>query len=128
MAGGLRSAITTRERLEFVGRSCRGQRVLRPATYSTRRLDWRDLPDERFPVILGADVLYERRLVPLVANLLARMLAPDGYALIAGPYRVATAGFARALDALGLKCSDEHVASQSEEQGPIRGTLYRVWK
>ena len=46
-------------------------------------------------MILGADVLYERRLVPLVAGLLARMLAPDGIALIADPYRVAAEGFAR---------------------------------
>ena len=37
-----------------------------------RRLDWRHLSDEKFPVILGADVIYEAGLVPLVANLLAR--------------------------------------------------------
>ena len=113
--------------LEFVRRSA-AVNEFDPATYATRRLDWRDLPEERFPVILGADVLYERRLVPLVANLLACMLAPDGYALIAGPYRVATVGFARALEALGLNWTDEPVAAQSEEQGSIRGTLYRVWK
>jgi predicted nicotinamide N-methyase len=111
--------------LEFVRQSAAAS-GFDPATYTARVLDWRSLPDQRFPVILGADVLYERRLVPLVANLIDRMLAPDGYALIAGPYRVATAGFARALAALGLKYSDEPVTAQSEEQGLIRGTLYRV--
>jgi 2-polyprenyl-3-methyl-5-hydroxy-6-metoxy-1,4-benzoquinol methylase len=111
--------------LEFVQRSAAAN-GFEPSSYSTRQLDWRAVPEERFPVILGADVLYERRLVPLVANLIARMLAPDGYALIAGPYRIATAGFARALTGLGLNYSDEPVAAHSEEQGPIRGTLYRV--
>ena len=36
--------------------------------YSTALLDWRDPADERYPLILGADVTYERRLVPLVAG------------------------------------------------------------
>jgi predicted nicotinamide N-methyase len=111
--------------LEFVQRSAAAN-GFDAASYSTQRLDWRALPEECYPVILGADVLYERRLVPLVADVIDRMLAPDGYALIAGPYRVATAGFGRALAARGLRYRDEPVAAQSEEQGPIRGTLYRV--
>jgi predicted nicotinamide N-methyase len=113
--------------LEFVRRSAAAN-GFDPATYETRPLDWRELPDARYPVILGADVLYERRLVPLVANLLDRMLTADGYALIAGPLRVATEGFARALNPLGLKCEVEPVVAHSEEQGPIRGTLHRVWR
>jgi predicted nicotinamide N-methyase len=111
--------------LEFVRRSAAAN-GFGPDRYATDLLDWRDLPDRQYPVILGADVLYERRLVPMVANLLARMLAPGGHALIAGPYRVATEGFARALGARGLRCVAEPVASHSEEQGPIRGTLHRV--
>jgi predicted nicotinamide N-methyase len=113
--------------LDFVRRSAEVN-GFGPATYTIRLLDWRDLPDERFPVILGADVLYERRLVPLVANLLAHLLEPDGYALIAGPYRVATEGFARALAPHGLRCETEPIASVTEEQGPVRGTLHRVWR
>jgi predicted nicotinamide N-methyase len=113
--------------LGFVRRSA-GANGFDPASYATRKLDWREPPDETYPVILGADVLYERRLVPMVANLLARMLAPDGYALIAGPYRVATEGFTRALARHGLRCEDEPMAACSEEQGLIRGTLYRVWR
>jgi predicted nicotinamide N-methyase len=113
--------------LEFVRRSAEAN-GFDPSRYATRPLDWRDPPEEQFPVILGADVLYERRLVPLVANLLARMLSADGHALIAGPCRVATEGFARAVAARGLKCQDEAVAGYSPEQGWIRGTLYRVWK
>lgn len=111
--------------LEFVRRSAEAN-GFDADRYATGLLDWRDPPDRRYPVILGADVLYERRLVPMVAGLLARMLAPDGHALIAGPYRVATEGFARALEARGLRCVAEPIASRSEEQGPIRGTLHHV--
>jgi predicted nicotinamide N-methyase len=113
--------------LEFVRRSAEAS-GFDPARYATRVLDWRDLPDEQYPVILGSDVLYERRLVPLVAKLLSRMLTADGYALIAGPYRVATEGFARALDAVGLRCENGPIAARSEEHGPVQGTLYRVWR
>src|SRR5207244_3731239 len=91
--------------LEFVARSA-AENGFAPGRYATRVLDWRDLPDERFPVILGADVLYERRLVRLVAGVLERMLAPDGHALLAGPYRVASEDFARVLDAHGLECEE----------------------
>jgi predicted nicotinamide N-methyase len=113
--------------LEFVRRSAAAN-GFDSAAYATRLLDWRDPPAECFPVILGADVLYEPRLVPLVANLLARMLAPAGRALIAGPYRVPTAGFGRALEALGLRFTEEPAVARSEEQGPIRGSLFRVWR
>ncbi len=66
------------------------------------------------------------RLVPLVANLLATLLAPDGLALIAGPYRVATEGLARELDRHGLRHAAEPIVAWSEEQGTVRGTLYRI--
>ena len=62
------------------------------------------LPDEQFPVILGADVIYEPPLVPLVANLLGKLLAPDGVGLIASPYRVAAEAFSSATAAQGLSC------------------------
>ena len=114
--------------LEFVRRSA-AVNGFEPATYATRRLDWRDPPDQQFPVILGADVLYECRLVPLVANLLAlharaRRLRPDRGPLSRGDRRVSPARWRL----LGLNCADEPIAAQSEEQGSIRGTLYRVWR
>ena len=73
-------------------------------TDATERLDWRELPDRTYPVILGADVLYERRLVPLVVRLIARMLAPGGEALLAAPYRVAEEDLAPTLAQFGLTC------------------------
>ena len=56
-----------------------------------------NLPDEQFSIILGADVLYEARLVPLVAGLLARLLAPGGVGLIASSVPRGGAGVSRQL-------------------------------
>ena len=94
--------------------------------YSTVRLDWREPFGERFEVILGADVLYERRLVPLVAGLLALMLAPGGVALIADPYRAAAEGFGACVRKLGLTCEAEAVSARSVELGTVRGTMHTL--
>lgn len=96
------------------------------SSYSTVRLDWREPLGERFEVILGADVLYERRLVPLVAGLLAKMLAPGGVALIADPYRAAAEGFGACARELGLTCEAEAVSAGTVELGTVRGTLHTV--
>ena len=98
------------------------------ATRATfERLDWRDLPSDRqYDLILGADVLYERRLVPLVANLIDRLLKSGGLALLAGPYRVATEDLPAALAAAGLQATAAPVEVVSSELGPLRGQLHTV--
>ena len=98
------------------------------ASYSLRRLDWRMPTEEQFPVILGADVLYERRLVPLIVNVLAAMLAPGGLALIADPYRASAESFPALAEASGLRCAAIAVSAETHELGPVRGTLHRVMK
>jgi predicted nicotinamide N-methyase len=111
--------------LDFVARSV-AENAFDPARFAVRRLDWRDLPHEQFPVILGADVIYERPLVPLVANLLAKLLAPGGLGLIATPYRVAAEAFPSAVTAAGLACEAEPVQSSQGTGRSIEGTVYRV--
>lgn len=93
---------------------------------STCRLDWRDLPPERYPLILGADVLYEKQLVPLVADVLATMLAPDGEAWVAGPYRVATEGLEAALAPRGLIATGEPITATNGSGRTVRGTWHRI--
>jgi 2-polyprenyl-3-methyl-5-hydroxy-6-metoxy-1,4-benzoquinol methylase len=124
---GLRVTFTDYDKapLGFVARSAAAN-GFDPASYTARRLDWRQPSAEQFSVILGADVLYERRLVPLVADLLAAMLAPGGLALIADPYRAAAEGFAAAVSVRGLTCEAVAVSAESAELGPVRGTLHRV--
>ncbi len=110
--------------LDFVARSA-AENGFDRSRFATRLLDWRDLPDERFAVILAADVIYEVRLVPLVADVLGKMLAPGGLGLIGTPYRVAAQGFPEAVAARGLICHPKSVTAETED-GPIRGTIYRV--
>jgi predicted nicotinamide N-methyase len=110
---------------DFVIRSA-AENGFEPARFETRLLDWRRLPNEHFPVILGSDVLYEARLVPLVANLLATMLAPAGLGLIASPFRVTAQEFPAAATSCGLTCRAEPVTAQSEDGLPIQGTIYCV--
>lgn len=58
-------------------------------------LDWRALPDDldRFDVVIAADVLYEKPYAALVADVLARTLAPDGFALVTDPQRAIAGPF-----------------------------------
>ena len=62
------------------------------------------MPDDlrSFDRIVAADVLYEREYGPLVAEVVARLLAPDGLATIADPGRVAATSFVERCDELGL--------------------------
>jgi hypothetical protein len=111
--------------LRFVNESARAN-GFDPSLFTTARLDWRDPPAVRYPLILAADVLYERRLVPLVASVLSTMLASDGLALIADPYRASAEGIDAALEPLGLRCDCEPLTADTPELGPIRGTLRRI--
>jgi len=127
IASGLRVRFTDYDGapLDFVGRSAEAS-GFDPDTYSTALLDWREPPVASYPVILGADVLYERRLVPLVVGVLSRMLAPDGVALVAGPYRVATEDLEASLAPAGLVAESAPIASRTEKGEEVRGTLHRI--
>ncbi len=127
IASGLRVRFTDYDGapLDFVGRSAEAS-GFEPSVYSTALLDWRDPPEASYPVILGADVLYERRLVPLVVGVLARMLAPEGVALVAGSYRVATEDLDDQLARGGLVAESSPIASRTEKGEEVRGTLHHI--
>jgi predicted nicotinamide N-methyase len=125
---GLRVHFTDLDRtpLRFLERSASAN-GFDPSGYSTGLLDWRDPPDERYPLIFGADVTYEKRLIPMVVGVLDAMLEPGGMALITDPDRVAARGFVEALGDRGLDCEARHAETESEE-GRVRGTIYRIWR
>ena len=127
LAAGLRVRFTDYDEapLGFVRRSIAENRF-DESTSSIARLDWREPPAERYRVILGADVLYEPRLVPLVVGVLEQMLAPDGLALVAGPYRVATEDLQAQLDRAGLMAEVVSTTATTEAGHPVRGTLHRI--
>jgi predicted nicotinamide N-methyase len=113
--------------LEFVARSAAENGFAR-ARFELRLLDWRDPPEERFPVILGADVIYEAPLVPVVANLLGALLAPGGVSLIASPYRASADLFPAALRSCGLLCRTEPARARAEDGRFVDGTIYHVMR
>ncbi len=96
------------------------------ACFSTGLLDWNEPPDGRFDLILGADVTYERRLVPLVAGVLSRMLARDGEAILASPDRSAAEGLAAALRRLGMTLHEKRVTTRDIQSREWKGSICSI--
>ncbi len=69
-----------------------------------RLVNWREWPANlgTFDVVIAADVLYEAEYASLVAECLARALAPRGVALIADPGRLALPAFRARVAEVGL--------------------------
>lgn len=87
--------------LEFAARNAARATGRSPVV---RHVDWRTLPTDlgRYDLVLAADVLYERIYGPLVASVVARLLAPGGRALIADQGRVAVGSFLESCGTEGL--------------------------
>ena len=126
---GLRVRFTDHDRtpLGFIEASAKAN-GFGPSSYSTAVLDWRFPTLERYPLIIGADVTYEKRLVPLIAGVIAAMLEPGGLALITDPNREAASGFEAALKSLGLSTEAVAAETTSDELGRVQGTIYRIRK
>ena len=90
---------------------------------ATRLVDWRDLPTDlgTFCRVVAADVLYEPRYAAIVAEVLARTLAPTGEALIADPGRTALPAFLRECEARGLVVAS--VESWRYAEAAVRQTI-----
>lgn len=75
-----------------------------------RMVDWRDFPTDlgTFPLVLAADVLYEKLYAALVADAIKRTLAPDGIALVSDQGRVALGAFLEEATSRGLTHSIVH--------------------
>jgi predicted nicotinamide N-methyase len=69
-------------------------------------LDWANpgQDSDRYSLILAADVLYERPLLPLVVESINRHLAPGGRALLADPVRPSADEYPDLVKSLGLDC------------------------
>lgn len=96
---------------------------------AVRMVNWRAWPDDLgvFDMVIAADVLYEKEYATLVAQCLARALAPQGEALIADPGRLALPAFREALPTVGMAIIDtatvpyaDHVVKQQIQLLRIR--------
>lgn len=126
---GLQVEFTDHDRtpLGFVERSAAAN-GFDPGRFSASLLDWRHPDDRKYDLILGADITYERRLIPLVASVIAAQLAPGGVALVTDPDRSAAEGFGAAVRAVGLSLEASHAETDGDELGPVRGTVYQIWR
>lgn len=76
---------------------------------ATRQMNWRALSrsmrtsGERFPVVLAADVLYERRDIEPLIETVNALLATNGLLWLAEPERNPASAFLERLDALGWR-------------------------
>lgn len=87
--------------------------------------DWRKAPPcGPFDLILGADVLYERRNAPAVAAFLPSHLKPDGEAWIADPGRLSAERFPELAERNGLLLIARDLLNPPVDGGEIH--LYRI--
>jgi ETFB lysine methyltransferase len=91
------------------------------APLATRHADWRAWPADLrgFDLILGADILYERPMGALVAEVVAVALAPGGRAWISDPGRVGAETFTERCAALGLRVERDEALHPADAERRI---------
>jgi len=111
--------------LDFATHNARANVGLVP---ETALLDWRtpDLPrPESFDLVLGADVLYERPNAVALADLVPKLLAPEGEAIFADPRRDDAPVFVRMMDEKGFEAHTQD--AQVEHNGrEVRVLLHQL--
>jgi predicted nicotinamide N-methyase len=116
------------EALEFARVNAERNR-LPPLT--TRLLDWRDPPgNQRFQLVLAADVLYEERNAVALAALLPSLVAPGGSFLLADPGRTYRNRFHQLMGEIGWQMDEVaslvEPAGQDDRAGSSTVTISRV--
>lgn len=87
-------------------------------------MDWRAPLPETFPWVLASDVLYERRLHPLLIDAISKLLAPDGEAWVSDPNRTAAEDFPLHAVEAGFKVQTVYMEGESFAGGKQEGQLY----
>jgi predicted nicotinamide N-methyase len=92
----------------------------------TALLDWH-APEHpgTFDLVVAADVLYERRNAPALADLVPKLLAPGGEALIADPRRKDAPEFLALMQERGFKPTTENVSVEQGGRG-VRVLVHRL--
>jgi predicted nicotinamide N-methyase len=97
--------------------------------FRTAGIDLRHPPAGlRVPILLGADLMYEPRMVETLAGFIARVLAPNGVCLIADPDRYSARPFRWTAEQAGLRVTPSLVRAGEPGGERHKGTLYRITK
>jgi predicted nicotinamide N-methyase len=92
-------------------------------------IDWRFPPENQaYALILGSDLVYERRHVDPLVNLIAKLLAPDGLCLLTDQDRPPSEYLREVLAASGLRFTTEMMRAGEPGGHRYKGTLYRITK
>jgi predicted nicotinamide N-methyase len=94
--------------------------------FTTRLIDWQDPPREPFPLILGADVLYEPRCVTDVLRVLDRMLDESGEAWLSDPHRAVADEFPPLAERESFAVDIVPVQGVFENDRIASGRVFRV--
>ena len=111
--------------LDFAAHNARANLGQEP---ETALLDWRAPDIERlgtFDLVLGADVLYERANAVALADLVPRLLAPEGEAVFADPRRDDAPAFVKMMEEKEFGTHTQ-VASVDHDGREVRVLLYRL--
>ncbi len=87
-------------------------------------MDWRAPLEEKFPWVIASDVLYERRLHPLLLSAIKALLAPGGVAWVSDPLRTSAEDFPLHALEYGFKVRTENLHGRNFSGGTQSGTLY----
>ncbi len=111
--------------LDFTAHNARANLEREP---ETALLDWHVPETERFgtfDLAFAADVLYERRNAPALAELVPKLLAPDGEAIFADPWREGAPLFLELMQHRGFENAvEEMVVGQGGRK--IRVQVHRL--
>jgi 2-polyprenyl-3-methyl-5-hydroxy-6-metoxy-1,4-benzoquinol methylase len=95
--------------------------------FETLQMDWRYAPaDRQFPIILGADLIYEMRNVAPIVTLIKQLLRPDGLCLLTDQDRVPSHILRDTLAAEGLPFTTQLMRAGEPGGRRLKGTLYRI--
>ncbi|MBI3757592.1 MAG: methyltransferase [Deltaproteobacteria bacterium] len=96
--------------------------------FVTRPLDFtkEQLP-QRFSLILGAEILYDRPTFATLTTFLAQHLAPQGVALFADARRTNTDDFYRHLEKVGL-CWKREDITEREDRLPLTVGIVKIYR
>jgi predicted nicotinamide N-methyase len=95
--------------------------------FATLQLDWANPPaGVQFPVIFGAELVYEASHAELLAGVITRLLAPNGACWLTDLERIPARILHQALRDAGLSFTTEFVRAGEPGGRRWKGTLYRI--
>jgi predicted nicotinamide N-methyase len=97
------------------------------ADFELLQMDWRyPPPGVRFPLLLGADLIYELRNVPPLVALIKTMLEPGEVCLLTDQDRVPSHLLRQTLAEQGLPFTTQLMRAGEPGGRRVKGTLYRI--